>query len=183
LFLSPHNLGDDETLFGAFTILRHQPHVVICFKSQVQEDRGGPTAATREKETQSALWWLGLGDWLQSPILDTNSDEDATRKLWTLFAELDSVHQPERVWAPYVENGGHNQHNLVGSVAIGTFGVRYRPYLTYRRGSMRTRGTEIPFQPNWIAKKMRALSCYESQIELDNTRPWFTDDTLREYVP
>lgn len=182
LWLSPHN--DDETLFGAFTILRHRPHVVICFKSQVQEDRYGITAATREDETERALWNLGINNWLQSPILDSNSDWEAmVGKMIALFAELDVVHKPERVWAPYVEDGGHDQHNLVGSVAIGTFGVRYRPYLTYVRGRMRTVGVEVPFEPSWVARKMRALSCYESQIELDNTRPWFTDDTLREYVP
>jgi hypothetical protein len=40
IFISPHN--DDETLFGAFTILREKPLVVIVFDRHVQEARGLP---------------------------------------------------------------------------------------------------------------------------------------------
>jgi hypothetical protein len=80
--------------------------------------------------------------------------------------------------------GGHEQHNLVAEVARTIFGDRVQPYLTYVRGQMRTRGTEVPFEPQWVSRKLRALACYESQIALTgNTQPWFMDDTLREYVP
>ena len=58
-----------------------------------------------------------------------------------------------------------------------------QPYLTYKRGSMRSRGTEVPFEPKWAWLKLRALACYQSQVELENTMPWFIDDTFREYVP
>lgn len=179
LFLSPHN--DDETLFGSFTILRHKPMVVICLRSQVQEDRGGPSAETREKETQSALWWLGQPTWKQLTTPDT--DPNAADKLHDDFETLDYVHAPERVWAPAYEADGHDQHNLVTFVAHAVFGMKVQPYLTYKRGSMRTRGHEVSYEPSWVHQKMRALCCYRSQIELDATRPWFMDDTLREYVP
>jgi LmbE family N-acetylglucosaminyl deacetylase len=179
LFLAPHN--DDETLFGSFTLLAHLPTVVICFKSQVQEDRYGIFAATREKETERALWNLGVPSMIQSEILDT--DPRGPEKLLDELAQLDRVHAPERVWAPAYEEDGHEQHNVVSYAANGIFGNRVQPYLTYRRGSMRTRGTEVYFRPDWVIRKMRALCCYESQIALDNTRPWFMDDTLREYVP
>lgn len=178
LWLAPHN--DDETLFGSFTIIRHKPHVVICFKSQVQEDRGGPTARVREMETEGALWWLGGPSWRQLQIRDT--DPRGHDKLLDEFEQLDYVHAPERVWAPAWEEGGHEQHNSVSSAAYSIFGDRVIPYLTYKRGSMRTRGTEVPFEPSWVVKKMRALCCYASQIELENTRAWFMDDTLREYL-
>lgn len=179
LWLAPHN--DDETLFGAFTILKHRPHVVICFKSQVQENRGGPTAAMREIETAQALWWLGQPDWTQLATLD--SDPAPSGRLLDDFVMLNVLHRPERVWAPCFEEDGHEQHNLVAFAAIAAWGSKVEPYLTYRRGSMRTRGTEVAFEPSWVAKKMRALCCYRSQIELENTRAWFMDDTLREYVP
>jgi hypothetical protein len=38
VFLSPHH--DDETLFGAFTLLRERPLVVIVTDSYVQFNRG-----------------------------------------------------------------------------------------------------------------------------------------------
>ena len=180
LWLAPHN--DDETLFGSFTILRERPMVIICLKSQVQEDRGGPTADTREKETQSALWWLGQPTWKQLTTLDTDYAVMADRLLDD-FETLDYVHAPERIWAPAFEAGGHDQHNLVAFAAAAVWGMKVQPYLTYVRGSMRTRGTQVPFEPSWVYSKMRALCCYRSQIELDATRPWFMDDTLREYVP
>lgn len=181
LFLSPHN--DDETLFGAFTIIREKPMVIVCLKSQVQDDRHGIKANVREMETTGALWWLGQPSWKQ---LQTRDSEPAKRIIDGLaddFADLDRVHAPDRVWAPDIEYGGHEQHNLVGRAARDTWGDKVQPYLTYRRGSMRSRGTEVPFEPKWAWQKLRALCCYQTQVELENTMPWFIDDTFREYVP
>lgn len=180
LFLAPHN--DDETLFGSFTILREKPTVITCLKSQVQQDRYGISAETREKETQEALRWLGEPDWKQLTTLDS----DRLRmegKLLDDLAILDMVHEPECVWAPAYEENGHEQHNLVSRAADSIFGFRVQPYLTYQRGSMRSRGREVSFEPEWVWWKLLALACYRSQILLDNTRAWFMDDTLREYVP
>jgi LmbE family N-acetylglucosaminyl deacetylase len=179
LWLSPHN--DDETLFGAFTIIREKPMVIVCLKSQVQEDRYGIKANVREMETTGALWWLGNPSWQQLLTLDT--DPQAPAKLLDDFASLDLIHAPERVWAPAYEENGHEQHNVVSYAANGVFGDRVQPYLTYKRGSMRSRGTEVPFEPKWAWQKLRALACYQSQVELENTMPWFIDDTFREYVP
>lgn len=177
LFLSPHN--DDETLFGAFTILRHKPHVVVCLKSQLQESRGGPTAAVREAETNQALWHLGSPSWEQSLILD--NDKAPGGKLYDAFKILDGRYQPLRVWAPAIVEGGHEDHTLVGQLAQEVFGDLVVHYHTYVRGQGRTKGTEVEFEPLWVSLKMRALSCYRSQIALLNTRFWFMDDTLREY--
>ncbi len=56
-------------------------------------------------------------------------------------------------------------------------------YLTYRRGHARTRSEwEIPFEPWWPIAKLRAMSCYSTQITLPATQPWFVDSTLREYL-
>jgi hypothetical protein len=132
-------------------------------------------------ETNQALWNLGCPSWEQLLTPDTNPDE---MRLGYDLELLDTIHSPERVWAPALELGGHDQHNAVGQVALDVFGHRVRPYLTYVRGRMRTRGAEVPFEPSWVARKMRALSCYQSQIALEgDCQPWFMDDTLREYVP
>jgi hypothetical protein len=89
------------------------------------------------------------------------------------------------VYAPAVEEGGHDQHNLIGTLAADVFRERVQPYLTYRRGFMRTRSdNEVPYTAEMVALKLRALACYRSQIALrDNTEAWFMDDTLREYRP
>jgi LmbE family N-acetylglucosaminyl deacetylase len=179
LWLAPHN--DDETLFGAFSLIRHRPHVHICFRSQVQEDRYGVLAETRELETAQALWWLGSIEWSQGLTLD--SLPDASGALLDDFNRLDASYTPERVWAPAYEDGGHAQHNLVAFVANAVWGVKVTPYLTYVHGSMRTRGVGVEYEPSWVWSKLKALTCYRSQIELDSTRAWFMDDTLREYVP
>lgn len=179
LFLSPHN--DDETLFGSFTIIGHRPHVVVCFKSQVQEDRGGPTAAVREGETNRALWWLGAQSWEQLTTLDT--DPEPETKLYDDLVKLRERHDPEIVWAPYREMGAHEQHNTVARVALEVFEHRCRWYCTYVRGYGSTKRVEVPFTAFWVATKMRAMACYASQIALENTQFWFMDDTMREYTP
>lgn len=177
LFLSPHN--DDETLFGAFTILRYKPHVIVCLKSRLQEVRGtGITAVQRETETARALWWLGDPTWEQWQFLDDDPD-------WSVIASriLDLSKAYDRVFAPAIEFDGHEQHTLVGSLASEHFGERCIPYLTYRRGHGRSTGTEVEYEPSWPAKKLRAMSCYDTQIAEPSTAYWFMDSGLREYVP
>jgi LmbE family N-acetylglucosaminyl deacetylase len=179
LFLSPHN--DDETLFGAFTIMREKPMVIVCLKSHVQDVRYGIKASVREMETTGALWWLGQPTWQQLLTLDT--DPNISDKLLADFEMLDFTHAPKRVWAPALEEGGHDQHNAVSFAARAVWGDKVLPYLTYVRGSLRTRGTPVPYTPAMAWTKIRALACYQSQIELENTRPWFLEDTFLEYTP
>lgn len=179
LFLSPHN--DDETLFGAFTILRHKPHVIVCLKSCIQLDRGtGITAVARENETARALWWLGDPTWEQWQFSDADPDWVEIERKMRLFDQYNEI---ERVFAPAEEEDGHEQHYAIGFKARIVFGDRVQPYLTYRRGYGRTVGTEVEFERDWPAKKLRALSCYETQIAESSTAYWFLDSGLREYVP
>lgn len=177
VFLAPHN--DDETLFGSFTILRHRPLVLICLKARIQELRGtGGTAIQREHETSRALWWLGDPKWRQLQASDVDPDWDLVEhELRALPASV------ERVFAPAVEDNGHIQHNALGALAFEVFGHRVEPYLTYRRGEGRSRGREVPYEPLWPGQKMRAMSCYETQIQEASTAPWFLDHGLREYTP
>lgn len=179
LFLAPHN--DDETLFGSFTIIRKRPYVVICLRSDKQQALG-VSYETRERETEAALEQLGDPLWWQSEVLDT--DPYPAEKLREHFHALNERLAPiEDVYAPAIEEGGHEQHNLIGQLAEEVWGQQVRPYLTYRRGYMRSRGREVVPEPGYAVMKMRALACYGSQIDLASTKPWFFDDTLREYVP
>lgn len=178
LLLSPHN--DDETLFCSWTILRHRPHVVTCLKSYLQEERGGPSHRVREEETQRALFHLQAPTWQQLPVRDDAPDWDM---LQSLINEIAKDQPWDVVFAPAVEEDGHDQHNEVGRQAVEAFGKRIvTPYLTYRRGHGKSRGrNEVPFEPLWVALKLRALAEYESQIEVENTRTWFVDESLREW--
>lgn len=181
IFFAPHN--DDEVLFGSFLILRHRPTVVVVLASLVQEKTyGGPiaTATIRKQESERALLELDVLDFEQWPYPDVNPDWDAVE---TSMRAIDDRLMPDQVFAPAVEDGGHDQHNAVGDRALRVFGARVQPYLTYKRGHLRSRAEEVPFEPDWPARKLRALSYFRSQIILPQTRPWFMDDTLREYVP
>lgn len=178
LLLSPHN--DDESLFAAATCVIHDPHVVVVLRSQLQQIRGtGITAATREAETDRALSQLDVTTWEQWPYSDAAPDWAAVE---AAMRELDEQRHPERVFAPAVELGGHDQHNQVGDLAHAVFGDRVTAYLTYVRGHGRSRsGNEVPFEPDWPVRKLRALACYRSQIVEPSTRDWFLDGTLREW--
>lgn len=126
---------------------------------------------------------LGL-EWRQWQIPDGASDRDTSRLavLEGLLVQLDRELQPDLVFAPAQQEGGHADHNLVGWAAERMFGDRYRPYLTYRRGFDRSYGERVEFEPHWPALKLRALACYESQIQEPSTRDWFLGEQW-EYTP
>lgn len=184
VFFAPHN--DDETLFGAFSILRYSPLVVVVLRSHKQEASYGPgaTAEKRERETERALLELDTTAWEQWAHPDDRPDWDAVE---AEMRALDLRVKPSKVFAPAYEEGGHDQHNEVGLIANNVFRGRVVEYLTYVRGSLRSRGDddhEVRFESDWPAKKLKAMACYRSQIALPQTRPWFLDDTLREwYAP
>lgn len=162
LFLAPHN--DDETLFGAFTLLRRRPHVIVCLRSRVQE-RYGITATQRERETDAAMQLLGC-NWEQWNIRDINADAQDLIQHLRRF-DPGAVHRDVHVFAPAIEEGGHHDHNLVGEVARYVFGPeRVTHYLTYtRHGGKSEIGAEVYYEPAWVTLKLRALACYRSQIE------------------
>lgn len=185
IFLAPHNLGDDETLFGSFLIMRFQPRVVVLFKSSKQAVVG-VTDVMREWETHMALSGLTYGntfEWEQGTIPDSISDAEAIGPLRESLARY--AEKFEHAFAPAFEEGGHEQHNLVAEIALEAFGEdRLTRYLTYRRGHARsTSEFEVPFEPDWPAFKLVALGCYVSQIALPATAPWFLDYLdVREYL-
>lgn len=160
VLLSPHN--DDETLFASFLILRHQPHVIVCLHSEVQKQYG-ITSAQREAETDAALATLGVPtQFEQWGIPDVDPDWwEVGRRVGVLAANFD------RCIAPADEAGAPFQHREIGRMALARFGPkRVTSYTTYRAGGVRsTDGTLVPFEPEWLPIKHRALACYRSQMD------------------
>ena len=180
ILLSPH--CDDETLFAAYTCLRHRPYVVTCLY---------PADGDRVLETEAALDVLGC-EGEQWGITAANPD---WRQIDAHIARAASVY--DTVFAPqpnHAENGhdpdrlpprgfGILHHDYVGAAALRAFGPdRTVLYQTYTRwGGGRTRGTTVPYEPSWPGRKLRAMACYESQVNDPATQPWFANDWLEEW--
>ncbi len=186
LLLEPHLQAiDDAVLFASYTVLREKPLVLtVCSDARVQE-RFGIFGVTRRNESEKALGRLGIGvfsDWYPLGVPDTGTSCEEIVERLVSFGPGERVATPDVVWAPMWEHGGHEDHNAVNQAAVHLFGDRCRFYATYRRGSTRTRTEhEVIPEPEWFARKLRAMACYESQINLSPTRPWF-DDWSREWV-
>lgn len=161
VLFSPHN--DDESLFAAFTILRHRPRVVVCYGSA--GDYGDP--AVREAETREAMTVLGAAaveQWQGGDLV-------------TQMREFDARVHPVVVWAPDLDTS-HPDHQAVSRAAAEVFGARVRTYHTYRNGEKVRTGQPVPFEPDWVPQKMRALLRYSSQITHPRAHQFFTHDLL-----
>jgi LmbE family N-acetylglucosaminyl deacetylase len=173
----PHS--DDAALFAAFTTMEHHAHVVTVLESHVQAARGtGITQQQRVGENAAAMRELGL-TFDQWPYRDDRPDWPAVE---VAMRAIDDRLKPETVLAPMVELGAHEQHIQVGHLAEKVFGGRIVFYMTYVRGHGRT-VTERPVvgTPDQVARKLRALACYRSQIGEPSCRSWFLDG-LTEYL-
>lgn len=170
LFLSPHS--DDESLFGAYTLLRHQPHVVICLEGR--RARHLVPNKVRVAETAAAMEILGCG-FRQLRVPCDPPD-------WTKVEEHLIRFRPERVWAPLPELDGHPQHNALGNLAAHLWPGRVEFYSTYTLHGGRSQvGTRVEEEPGWRQLKKRALGCYHSQNSKPDTAMHFQRD-LAEYV-
>jgi LmbE family N-acetylglucosaminyl deacetylase len=163
LFLAPH--PDDETLFGAFTLLREKPLVVIMTESFIQQNRGeNITAEQRWQESVNAMKVLGC-PLLRLGIRDDIIDKAIVREKLSRFWGF------EEVYAPEIQLGNPH-HDLIGQVAKEMFNCRM--YATYTRGEWFTpSGKEIIPTENELLLKERALSCYTSQLQLKATAEHF----------
>lgn len=166
VLLSPH--ADDETLFAAFTIIRHRPRVVVCCPSS--GDYGD--TATRTAETREAVAILGGG-----PVEQWDGN-DLEAKMRALDARI----RPSRAWAPSPDTS-HPDHLTVALVAAAVFGDRLTRYQTYdiNAGGKVRAGDPVPFDAGWPDLKRRALACYRTQIEHPRAREFFAWD-LAEYA-
>lgn len=167
IFLSPHS--DDEILFGAYTIMREKPLVVICTHATMQGDNG----YERAMESYRAMKMLGASVMFLGIDEDELTEELLEEKLNPLMA--DDV----RLIAPEYEIYGNPHHNIVAIVAErldwGT-----QTYKTYTGLETRTIGKEIIPTPEELELKKRAMLCYQTQIQNPFTSHYF--DVTNEYV-
>ncbi len=167
VFLSPHS--DDEILFGAYTIMREKPLVVICTHATTQGDNG----YERAMESYRAMKMLGAS------VMFLGIDEDElTKEL--LEKKLRFLDSDDYLWiyAPEYEKGGNPHHNIVASAAE-IFGSHIQTYKTYSGLESRTIGKEVIPTPEELELKKRAIACYKTQIENPNTAHYF--ETYAEY--
>ena len=166
LFISPHN--DDETLFGAFTLMREKPLVVIVTDSYIQPNRGdkGCSARERREETSKAMKLLGC------PVFFAGLRDDVVTSgdVVSLLASFEGF---ETVYAPAVQ-GGNIHHDMIGNVALQVFNNNLIQYTTYTKTELHTKGT-IELVPTFEERELKnkALWSYQSQINLASTRPHF----------
>ena len=113
--------------------------------------------------------------WEQWPFSDAAPDSDG-------IADRISALECDLLIAPAVEEDGHPDHNLVGSLAQ-IKACEIIQYTTYTRGGGRTTtGRFVPYEFPWMAVKRQAMACYESQAAHPATAPWFAAKDLREWV-
>ena len=199
LLISPHN--DDETLFSAFTILQHRPHILIVYDSYTQPARGFNECSlfARRAETVAAMreLWDDFDPETELTFLGL-SDADPVDIFQVSSALAPYLKRATQIWCPAFQRGGHDQHNAVAN-AVGlnhsaqTFAHVYR-YATYVRGRGKTQPTQVPGHESTIRevppangdhirRKLRALACYKSQLDMTpglGCWPWFMGD-LKEY--
>lgn len=170
IFLSPH--CDDESLFGAYTILRHRPQVLVCFNGRKAKHLADDHE--REAETRAAMDILGAEvGFLRCRCVPADWD--------TLEQRLRHL-DPEVVWAPLPEDDGQSGHNGVARLAIRLWPGRVAFYATYTGKGTKTRlAAPVPVEPGWAELKEQALACYQSQIDREGTRQHW-EQGLDEYV-
>ncbi len=155
LFLAPHH--DDESLFGAFTLLREKPLVAVVYD-------GG---SEREDETEAAMEILGC---------------DVEH--WRLSADAslaDRIAAADRIFAPMWEQDGQPEHNAVSNKAAWT-GADVTHYATYTSVGKTTTLNQVPYEPEWIGLKLRALACYASQFDQPGRAAHFLRDQSEFYA-
>ena len=173
LFLAPHN--DDEALFGAYTLLRYRPQVIVVLRSFVEATWWPPVHyETREEETRQSCAVLGC-DYLQWEYPD-NAPQ------WGLVEASLTLLNPDRVWAPLPEPGGHPHHNAIGALARDLW-PHTTYYATYTHAAGKTTtGEKVQPEPGWEALKREAMACYRSQATHPQTYPGFTEWPIDEYL-
>lgn len=168
VFLSPHS--DDEILFGAYTIMREKPLVVICTHATMQ----GGNGYERAMESYRAMKMLGASVMFLGIDEDELTEEVLEEKLRFLDSD-DYLY----LYAPVYEQDGNPHHNLVNRVAR-RITCHVSTYKTYSGLETRTIGKEIIPTPEELELKKRAMLCYQTQIQNPFTSHYF--DVTNEYV-
>ncbi len=179
LVIQPHS--DDAVLFACYQLM-YEPTktTIVTVLRSAKQEKWGISDRERQQEDFGAAMCLGVGvKALEEAGLggvcgnDEEPDWGGVRGCLASLAEL--LITPVKVLAPAWEVDGHEDHNRVAEL-VAEFWPDYTAYMTYRRGHGRSEGAlEVRPSAGWRARKMRAMSYYESQIDLENTRPWFNN--------
>ncbi len=164
LFLSPH--PDDETLFGAYKIIREKPLVIIVTYTDIDESA---CAYERVLESYKAMQILGV-----SVCFLQIKETELTEEL--LEEKLKPFYTKDRVFAPRVE-GGHKHHDLVGRVALKVF-PSVITYPTFRIEGPKDSHKKVEATEEERKLKEKALACYQTQIKWPGTAYHFKRGTI-----
>ena len=168
LFISSH--CDDETLFGAYTLMRERPKVIVATDGYAQQKKNPSlnfTFIDRRMETMKAMSMLGLEvDFMEI------SDVDFRDSLG-IFEEILGSYKPAKVYAPMVE-GGNETHDIVGLTANRIFGGLVEYYSTYTKDRPYPQA-DIEIRPTDDERqlKKRMLNCYDTQKNLPSVKLYF----------
>jgi LmbE family N-acetylglucosaminyl deacetylase len=175
LLLEPHN--DDVALFAAFTAQARPGRIVTCLRSFRQERLPTPIRyPDRERESEIAAGILNCS-WTQWDVRDDLPVATMAPLLYDRIALMLQAREWGHVYAPAIEPDGHEHHSLVGEIAADLVpSGLLTHYMTYRRGHGRTEThRRVKPEPEWIARKLRALACFKTQHAEPTTQPWFLD--------
>lgn len=158
IFLSPHS--DDEVLFGAYTIMKYKPSVVVCTDSYLQ----GENLIERRNETRDAMDILGVEVFFLG-IPDMFVDKDFRT---ALKVKLERLEIKGTVYAPNIDCSNRH-HKIVGEVAQEIFNDLVF-YDTYKDSWGTTGiGVRVPYSPAMALLKEKAMIVYKSQLEREQT--------------
>jgi len=165
IFLAPHN--DDETLFGAYIIMKEKPFVVICTDSHSKEKN---IIVTRRNESREAMDILGAEVW----FLGIPNFADAKMFRAMLEIRLSRLDNVETVYAPNIDSSNIH-HKVLGEVAKELFdNVIF--YDTYKDSYGTTGiGKKVKHTAKMKLLKTKAMLKYKSQIEKEITKKYFSE--------
>ena len=133
LFIACHN--DDEALFGAYTLMREKPLVVVVTDGITHKKRFGIDPKTRRAESIKAcniarvsVQFLGLPD-----------DKLKKSDLKLHFSRLKGF---SKIYAPALD-GGNPVHDMVSEMAWYVWGDKVTFYTTYSRVNFHIKGDVV----------------------------------------
>jgi len=158
IWLASHN--DDETLYGAYTIMREKPLVVIVTDGYLHVPKGVQPEDRRQESIRAMLI-------LEAPVVFLGLHDDNLKE-YEIYTRLCNLKNIDKVYAPAVYEDGHKHHNMVGRVALELWGFKVGKYATYTMDNPVPQGNieVVPSEEERLLKSL-ALKEYDSQLKLN----------------
>ncbi len=159
--LEAHN--DDAVLFAAFTCIRERATIITVVYPGAEPHRVAESvAAAAELGCAHEQWPAMEWDEIRSRVSGLRSRFD-------------------RLYGPAPHTGGHGHHNYL-SEAAAVAGTE-RDYTSYVNcGDRVLKGSAVPFEPEWVVLKLRAMLCFRSQILFPGRSQHFLRDQREFYA-